>query len=89
MGGIADAEQAWPVPLLQPVDLHGQQLHCLPIRQGCDAPGHEGRECGNAVLQCADAFRLQCRQTVLGYDIAALKIVAARDHDERTPGGNA
>ena len=44
MGGIADAQQAGPVPDPQPIDGDGQQLDVGPVAEFMDAIVQIGRE---------------------------------------------
>ena len=88
--GVADAEQARSVPLLEAVDLHGEQFHLLPRGELIDtglAAGaglaEKGDELGDIAAERIEARRLDGgRESAFPNDVAALEVVAAVDGNE-------
>ncbi len=83
MGGIADQQQARPVPALEPVDPHLQKLHRIPVGDLADAVAVQRLDRGDRRAQMLDPLRLQLFQRPFRNDIGALPIIPAvdRDHD--------
>ncbi len=79
---VADAEQARPVPLPQPVNRDGQELHIVPALDLADAPLHRRRDLGNAGPECLQAACLDGFHPALGNDEGALPVIPAVQHDE-------
>ena len=86
MGGVADREQAGPVPGRQPVELDGQQLDLVPARSSpTRRPGtarSRRRRRGNR----RRPLLAQRLRHALGEDIGALPIIAAVDQGEQPAG---
>ena len=84
---VADAQQPGPLPVAQPVDLHGQQLHVVPVVRA----RRRGRARNGASLAIAargtPAGRARGISSMPPFrdDERALPVVAAVEHDEHVP----
>src|SRR5690242_12780477 len=86
MRGIADAKQAGLVPLLQPVDLDGEQLDVVEARDLIHAIAQKRRQLHNPLAKLRQAFALHPVDAALGNDIGALPVVAAVEHHHHLAG---
>src|SRR5665213_996303 len=82
MRGIANAEQAGPVPLPQAVDLHRQQLDLLPILQFLHAIAEERSDLENAFSKRLQPRALCFLKGILTDNESSLEIIAAVDQDQ-------
>ena len=89
VGGVADAQQARPVPPPQPIDLDRERLDVvpapwLPLR----AIGEARDELAHRRAQGVDAAGPQPRVAALGDDVADLPVATPVDHRHKAPGAH-
>src|SRR5262249_47032165 len=79
------AQQAWLVPVLQPVDACGQKLHVVPRGNFLHAVRKSGGELDDFLAEGRQAATAKICEAALWNDEGALPIVAAIEHDEQMP----
>ena len=79
MGGIANAQQARPIPSLKPIDLHCQDLDLLPIVQFVHAFAQVWRDLANVCAERIDAAGFDLVIRALCDDEAGLEIIRTID----------
>src|SRR5262245_21556148 len=82
MGGIADAQQARPIPSQQSVDTDRQELYIIPAAQLVHPGGSVRREFYNLVAKNCEVLLAHLLEESFGNDEAALPIVAAIERDK-------
>jgi hypothetical protein len=55
VGRVANAEEAWPVPASQAIDLDGEQLDVVPRPQVADSVAQKGRQAHDVVAEGLEA----------------------------------
>jgi hypothetical protein len=84
---VADAQQARPGPVAQPVHLHRQQLDLrVPVRQLAHALAQPRRQAQQGLVKRPDAAGAPGVARALGNQQRALPVVAARDHHQHAAG---
>ena len=90
MRRVADAQEARPVPLPQPVDLHGQELDVVPAPQfRARDPASSGASSTIAARKASRPALLDLIVSALRDDVGALPVVAAIEHHEDLAGADA
>ena len=82
VGGIADAKQTGTVPLLEAVDLHGQQLDLIPIVQLLDSVAEVGRDLANCPAEGLHALPANFIQRPFADQQPGLEVITAIDQDQ-------
>ena len=82
VGGVADAEQARPVPAAQPVHPDGQRADRLPAFDRIDMVPAERDQGGDRPPEFFDPVLPQYVERSFRDHVAALPVVATVDHDE-------
>jgi hypothetical protein len=83
--GIPNAERSRHRPLVDAVDLNGQQLHIVKVADRCRDVSESGRDASDRAPERGNAIGLQLGKGALAYEEPALKIVGSGDSDECTP----
>jgi hypothetical protein len=83
VGGVADTEEAGAVPVLEAVDLNGEELDLVPVGELVYTVGEERNEARERGAEGLETGRLDVGgEGVLCDEEAALEVVAAVDEDQ-------
>ena len=82
MGSVADAEEAGGGPLLETVDLDGEELDLVPGVDLGGATGEKGNDALDALLEGGDTGLLNLGKGAFSDDVADLEVVVAVDEDD-------
>ena len=83
VGRVTDAEEAGGAPVLEAVDLYGEEFHFVPGVDFGGAPGEKRDDAFDALVECSDAVLLDLRKGAFGDNVSDLEVVVAIDeHDE-------
>ena len=79
---IANAQQAWPIPLPEPVRAHCQELDLVPVLDLDDPVGELGHTLPNGATKRLQPCRLDLLESALGNHVRHLPVRPAIDQRE-------
>jgi hypothetical protein len=82
MCGVTDAQQPGHPPPIEPVHLHREKLHLVPVGEGTGDRGEERRCPEQTRTELLEARRLDLGEAPLGNQHARLVVVAAGNRDD-------